>query len=62
MGEVDRVEVVQLGPVTIRSVHAETGGSYSLLEWIAPASAPSPPVHIHRESRHDIEVVGPPPN
>lgn len=57
MGEVDRVEIVRLGPVTIRYVHAETGGSYSLLEWIARAAAPSPPVHIHRETDEGFYVV-----
>jgi mannose-6-phosphate isomerase-like protein (cupin superfamily) len=57
MGEADRVEIVRLGPVTIRYVHAETGGSYSLLEWIAPAAAPSPPVHIHRETDEGFYVV-----
>jgi mannose-6-phosphate isomerase-like protein (cupin superfamily) len=57
MGAPGPVEVVQLGPVTIRYVHAETGGSYSLLEWIAPAGAPSPPVHIHHETDEGFYVM-----
>ena len=51
------MEIVRLGPVTIGYVHAETGGSYSLLEWIAPAAAASPPVHIHRKTDEGFYVV-----
>jgi mannose-6-phosphate isomerase-like protein (cupin superfamily) len=49
--------VVQLGAVTIRYVFAEAVGPYSLLEWIAPAGAPSPPVHIHHETDEGFYVL-----
>jgi mannose-6-phosphate isomerase-like protein (cupin superfamily) len=57
MGEADRVGVVRLGAVTIRYVYAEAGAPYSLLEWIAPAGAPSPPVHIHHETDEGFYVL-----
>jgi len=43
-------ESVQLGEVTVRYVHADAATPYSLLEWIAPAGAQSPPVHVHHDT------------
>lgn len=48
---------VQLGAVTVRYVHADPSSPYSLLEWIAPAGAPSPPVHVHHATDEGFYVL-----
>jgi mannose-6-phosphate isomerase-like protein (cupin superfamily) len=48
---------VQLGPVTVRYVHVGPSSPYSLLEWIAPPGAPSPPVHVHQATDEGFYVL-----
>jgi mannose-6-phosphate isomerase-like protein (cupin superfamily) len=55
--ESEEAGVVQLGPVAIRYVHSGGLGSYSLLEWFAPAGTPSPPIHIHHETDEGFYVI-----
>jgi mannose-6-phosphate isomerase-like protein (cupin superfamily) len=53
----ERTTTVQLGPVTVRYVHADAGTPYALIEWIAPPGAPSPPVHVHRRTDEGFYVL-----
>lgn len=48
---------VQLGGVTIRYVHTEATSPYSLIEWIAPAGAQNPPVHVHHGTDEGFYVL-----
>jgi mannose-6-phosphate isomerase-like protein (cupin superfamily) len=50
-------EFVRLGAVTVRYVHAEAPAPYSVLEWIAPAGARSPPVHVHHTTDEGFYVL-----
>jgi mannose-6-phosphate isomerase-like protein (cupin superfamily) len=50
-------DVVQLGAVTLRYLYTESGGPYALLEWLAPAGAPRPPVHVHHETDEGFYVL-----
>jgi mannose-6-phosphate isomerase-like protein (cupin superfamily) len=50
-------ESVHLGAVTVRYVHADASTPYSLLEWVAPAGAPSPPVHVHHDTDEGFYVL-----
>jgi len=49
--------LITLGEVTIRYVHAEASSPYSLLEWSAPPGTPSPPVHIHHHTDEGFYVT-----
>jgi mannose-6-phosphate isomerase-like protein (cupin superfamily) len=49
--------LITLGEVTIRYVHAEASSRYSLLERSAPPGAPSPPVHIHHHTDEGFYVT-----
>jgi len=51
------LETIQLGAVTIRFVHTDAASAYSLLEWVAPAGAPSPPVHVHHRTDEGFYVL-----
>jgi mannose-6-phosphate isomerase-like protein (cupin superfamily) len=53
----DEATSVRLGAVTVRYVHAEPASRYSLLEWVAPAGAPSPPVHVHHRTDEGFYVL-----
>ena len=48
-------KTVQVGPITVRYV--DTNPSYALLEWVAPAGADSPPVHLHHSTDEGFYVL-----
>jgi mannose-6-phosphate isomerase-like protein (cupin superfamily) len=48
---------VVLGSVTVRYVYEAPGAPYALLEWIAPAGAAGPPVHLHHDTDEGFYVV-----
>jgi mannose-6-phosphate isomerase-like protein (cupin superfamily) len=50
-------ETVQLGTVSVRFVPAGSGAPYSLIEWSAPAGAPSPPVHVHHRTDEGFYIL-----
>ena len=43
--------------MTIRYVHAAAASPYALLEWVAPAGTPSPPVHVHHRTDEGFYVL-----
>ncbi len=51
------VGTVQLGPFSIRYVHADAGSPYALLEWSAPPGTPSAPVHVHHRTDEGFYVL-----
>jgi mannose-6-phosphate isomerase-like protein (cupin superfamily) len=52
------VDELQLGPITVRYVHAGPDEPYALLEWVAPPRAPAPPVHVHHRTDEGFYVLG----
>ena len=52
------VTFIDLGGVTVRYVYSEAAAPYSLIEWIAPPEAESPPVHVHHRTDEGFYVLG----
>ena len=51
------MDELQLGPITVRFVHAGPDEPYALLEWVAPRRAPAPPVHVHHRTDEGFYVL-----
>jgi mannose-6-phosphate isomerase-like protein (cupin superfamily) len=48
---------VWLGAVAVRYVQAGAAAPYALVEWIAPAGAQSPPLHVHHRTDEGFYVL-----
>lgn len=50
---------IELGPnaIQVRLHGPETGGAFSLCEYVMPAGGPQPPPHIHRRTDETFHVL-----